>query len=525
MNSLLTLEGSSLNKKSAVPTAAVIEIGSNNVKMRVAQLSKGKIQTLDTLEYPIGLGHDVFENGSVSFHSLRELSAALSKFSSALLSYNIEKPRVVSCSALREARNRALVIDQLKVRNDLDVQVLDESQEKAYIFGEIVERLSREQAIKEGTSLVAYVGAGSIGVTVFDGQQAVYSQNMPVGPLKLHDVLSSLQREAQDFHCIVDEYMDMLLNRVDISAFHVKNLIVTGSQVEWVAKLSGARQEGEIYRLDVKKLTALYDSVRSMNPEGISLRYGLTEEHAAVLYTALFIYKGMLRFCPGAAEVISPMADISQGVLRYMLTPKADAQWADYLRKNALACSEAVAKSFGCDIGHSRTIGGFCCKIFDKLKKVHGLDPSKRLILELAATLHSCGSFVSVRQHSRCTFDLIKGMDIFGLSGSQVLQIALVAGSVDPSTEEDPELLLLSERERLEAMKLEAIFRVANALDKSHREKLRELKITVDGDRVLFRAKSRENTLLERWAFEDAAQFFETVFGLSPELAIKFDTY
>lgn len=512
-----------MNKKSAAPIAAVIEIGSNNVKLRVSQLSKGKIQTLDRLEYPIGLGHDVFENGSVSFDSLRELSAALSKFSAALLSYNIEKPRVVSCSALREAKNRALVIDQLKVRNGLDVEVLDDSQEKAYIYGEIMERLELEQAVKGGSSLIAYVGAGSIGIAVFDGQQAVYSQNIPIGPLKLHDALSKLRKGAQDFHCIVDEYMDLLLSRVDISAFRVQNLIVTGSQMGRVARLSGARQEGEMVRLDVKKLISLYDELRSMTAESIGLRYGMTEDKAAVLYTALFVYRGLLRFCPGAKEVVSPIADISQGVMRYMLSPRADAQWAAYLRKNALACAEATARSFGCDLEHSQRIGEFCCIIFDKLKKVHGLDPSKRLILELAATLHSCGSFVCVRQHSRCTFDMIKGMDIFGLSEAQVLQIALVAGSVNPSTEEDPELLLLSDKERLEAMKLEAMFRMANALDKSHREKLRDLKISTDGDRVLFRAKARENTLLERWAFEEASQFFQNVFGLLPELAVKFE--
>lgn len=513
-----------MNKKNAAPSAAVIEIGSNNVKMQVAQLAKGKVMPLDRLEYPIGLGHDVFENGAVSFGSLRELSAALSKFSAALLSYNIEKPRVVSCSALREAKNRALVVDQLRVRNGLDVEVLDDSQEKAYIYGEIIGRLEREQAVKEGASLLAYVGSGSIGIAVFDGQQALYSQNIPIGPLKLHDILGRLQRTAQDFHCIVDEYMDIILNRVDVSAFQVKNLVVTGSQMGLLAKLCGARQQGDIYYIDVGQLKALYSDLHAMTAEGIGLRYGITEERAAVLYTALFIYRGMLRFCPGAKEAVSPMADVSQGVLRHMLGPKGDAQWAAYLRKNALACAQTTAASFGCDLGHSRRIGDFCCKIFDKLKKVHGLDPSKRLILELAAMLHSCGSFVSVRQHSRCTFDLIKGMDIFGLSESQVLQIAMVAGSIDPTTDEGPELLLLSGRERMEATKLGSIFRMANALDKSHREKLRELKISIDGDRVLFRAKSRENTLLERWAFEEAAQYFENVFGLSPELAVKFDT-
>lgn len=512
-----------MNKKSAAACGAVIEIGSNNVKMQVSQLSKGKLQPLDHLEYPIGLGHDVFEHGAVSFDSLRELSAALSKFSAALLSYTTEKPRVVSCSALREAKNRALVVDQLKVRNGLDVTVLDDSLEKAYIYSEIMEQLGRDSAFLEGDSLVAYIGAGSIGVAVFRGQQAVYSQNIPIGPLKLHDILSRLQRQAQDFHCIVDEYMDIILNRVDVSAFRVRRLILTGSQIGLVSRLSGARVQGGICHIDVKSLTALYDSVRGMNAEAISLRYGITEERAAVLYTALFIYQGMLRFCPGANEIVSPMVDVSQGVLRYMLTPKAEPQWQAYLRKNALACAENTAKSFGCDLEHSLRTREFCCRIFDKLKKVHGLDPSKRVILELAATLHSCGSFVSVRQHNRCTFDLIKGMDVFGLSQGEVLQIAMVAGSIDPTMDEDPELLLLSDRERLEATKLGAIFRMANALDKSHRRKLRNLKISLDEDRVLFKAEAQENTLLERWAFEDSAQFFKDVFGLSPELAIKFN--
>ena len=123
-----------MNKKGATNQAAVIEIGSNNIKMRVSQLVKGKIHTLDYLKYPVRLDHDVFETGTVSFESLRQLSSALGKFSEALLSYNIEKPRVVSCTALLEARNRALVVDQLKVRNNLDVNILDSSQEKAYIF-------------------------------------------------------------------------------------------------------------------------------------------------------------------------------------------------------------------------------------------------------------------------------------------------------------------------------------------------------------------------------------------------------
>ena len=102
-----------MNKRSTARAAAVIEIGSNNVRMRVSQWTKGSMTTIDRLEYPVGLGHDVFSNGYISFDSLRELSSVLSKFSAALRSYNIERPKVISCTALREATNRALVVDQL----------------------------------------------------------------------------------------------------------------------------------------------------------------------------------------------------------------------------------------------------------------------------------------------------------------------------------------------------------------------------------------------------------------------------
>jgi len=513
-----------LNKKSAARAAAVIEIGTNNVRMRVSQWSKGRLATLDRLEYPVSLGHDVFSSGSISFDSLREISSVLSKFSAALLSYNIEKPKVISCTALREAKNRALVADQLKVRNGVDVTVLEDSQEKAYIYQEIIEKLNGCQ-LETGNTMIAYVGSGSIGVAVYDGQRVVYSQNISMGALKLHDVLRSLRQEAEDFHYIIEEYLDTIFNRIAISGFQVKNLILTGSQLELVASLCEAKKSGAPYEISVKKLTSLYQSLRTATAESIANRFGISEERAALLYTSLSIYTGFLRFCPQAETVISPPVDISEAILRRTLMPKAASTLAADLRESAIACAQTTARSFGCDLEHSAAIAETCSKLFDRLKKIHGLDSSKRLLLELAAILHSCGSFVNVRQHNQCTFDLIKGMDIFGLRQSEVLETAFVAGSISDnlSVEENPDFAWLPMEERIVISKMSAIFRLANALDKSHRGKLRDLKITLEDDQVIFKAKASENTLLERWAFAESAQYFKEVFGLSPELSIKFD--
>lgn len=514
-------EGSLLNKKNAPNAGAVIEIGSSSLRMRVSQLSKGKIRPLDYLEYPISLGQEVYRSGSVSFESLRELSDALGKFSAALLSYRIENPRVVACATLLEAKNRALVADQLKVRNGMDVEVLGSSQEKAYIFSEIQNRLAQEASVKTGNTLVAYIGSGSIGLEVFDGEKAIYFQNLSIGARKLYDELEELGRQAEDFHFVLEEYMDTLLSRMNLSGIPVRNLVITGSRIVQIAKLCGAKKVGPVFHIEAKNLVELYGSVRSMTARAIAARYGIPERQAALLYTAIFIYRGIMRFCPDATEVLAPPVDIAESVTRYMLTPKAETEWSAYLRLNALSCAKTFARAFHCEEAHSDTISAYACKLFDRMKKLHGLNPSKRLILELAAILHSCGSFVSTRQHNRCTFDIIRGMDLFGLSRAEILEVALVAGGAGLDLE--AETAGLSQSERITISKLSAIFRLANAMDKSHQGKLRNIKMSLDEDRVLVRAESAKNTLLERWAFEEAAKFFKDVFGLSPELAIKFD--
>lgn len=515
-----------MNKKSAGSTAAVIEIGTNNVRMRVSQLSKGDVVTLDKLEYPVRLGHDVFETGSISFESLRELSSVLDKFSAALHTYNVQKLKVISCTALREARNRSLAVDQLRVRSGVEVTVLEDSQEKAYLYGEIIKKLSGEKPADGENTIIAYVGSGSIGIAVYDGKKIIYSQNIPMGALKLDDALRGMRNATEDYHVVVEEYLDTVLNRISISEFPAQRLVLTGSQIELVAKLCGAGDSPDKPpRISVKALTELYLSLRSLTPESIALRYGITEGRAALLYTALSIYRAMLRFCPEAETVYSPAADISEAVVRCLLAPKAEAEQESYSRESALACAETTARRFGCDLEHSRYIGSCSCRIFDKLRKLHGLDSSKRLILEIASLLHSCGSFVSVRQHNQCTYDLIKGMDLFSLSQSEVQEVAFVAGSISGGLAEDenPDFVRLSLKEKLVITKLAAIFRMANALDKSHREKLRELKVSVEDDRVLFRAAASGDTLLEQWAFAESAQNFKNVFGLSPELSIKFE--
>ena len=69
--------------------------------------------------------------------------------------------------------------------------------------------------------------------------------------------------------------------------------------------------------------------------------------------------------------------------------------------------------------------------------------------------------------------------------------------------------------------KLVAILRLANSMDRSHKQKLAGAKITVrDGELVISSSYEGDMTL-ERAAFEQKLDFFEEIYGIRPVLKQK----
>lgn len=513
-----------MNKKKSSKVAAVIDIGSNQIKMRISQLKRGKIEDLDRLEYPLNLGHEVFTDGKISFESLRELSGILHGYSNVTAEYGTGLCKVVATTALREAENRTYVVDQLKIQNDLTVQVLEDDQEKTLIYSEILNVLKNMEGKERQDALISYIGAGTIGFSVYDGKHMIFSQNIPMGALKLHDMLGNIQELTEDFSTVVQEYLDSIIGHISIPVNKglVSNLILTGNEIELIAKICGVEPENGKYVMPSKLIRDLFGHIRSMSREKISAQYNISEESAELLYSALAIYIRLVEFTT-SDEIIAPKVELWDALIRQMLLPKSSEEYFEHVRVNAISCAQAIARNYACDLKHAENIRKSACKIFDKMKGAHGLDHRKRLLLELAAILHECGHYVTAKQHLRSTFDLIKNIDVYGMTDEEMLLTAYVSryNEYDVPNFDDIAFIRLTEKNRLIVSKLVAIFRLANALDKSQKQKLNDIKVKLEDDRLLITAQSGDNVYLEKWAFEQCCPFFKEVFGYTPELTVK----
>ena len=66
--------------------------------------------------------------------------------------------------------------------------------------------------------------------------------------------------------------------------------------------------------------------------------------------------------------------------------------------------------------------------------------------------------------------------------------------------------------------KLSALLRIADALDKEHRQKITRIEVGAADSQVRIRAMGAEEVLLEQWALKKKDEVFREVFGMSVTL-------
>ena len=69
--------------------------------------------------------------------------------------------------------------------------------------------------------------------------------------------------------------------------------------------------------------------------------------------------------------------------------------------------------------------------------------------------------------------------------------------------------------------KLMAILRTANAMDRSHRQKFKNIKAALKGRELVITIETEESVVLEKGLFSSYADSFEKVFSVMPKIKEK----
>ncbi len=136
------------------------------------------------------------------------------------------------------------------------------------------------------------------------------------------------------------------------------------------------------------------------------------------------------------------------------------------------------------------------------------------------------GTYIKTSGHHKHSEYIILNSEIFGLNRSELTILANVARyhRKQPPSNAHVNYVALPREDRIIVLKLAAILRVADALDRGHDQRVGDAVFERREDRLQIRAdiSSRGGSVdlsLERLSLTEKGDMFEDVFGLEPILS------
>ena len=150
---------------------------------------------------------------------------------------------------------------------------------------------------------------------------------------------------------------------------------------------------------------------------------------------------------------------------------------------------------------HVEHVARLAGQLFDQLVALHGLGPRERLLLEAAALLHDIGQGqdpLAVGHHKRAA-RLIRERPWVHFSPPEVELIAQIARYHRKSMPETSheEFGALDPRNRRIVQCLAALLRLADSLDRTHQQSVREVRVEVRPNQLLFHLDATRPVLRE----------------------------
>ena len=460
---------------------ASIYIGSVEATMKVLEVKKGSgLQEIDNLKKPTDIISEILRYKKISQETADKLCKMLLDMKRIMGSYKVDGYKVYANSVLKQASNIYFILDQVKTKTGFEVEIISNSEQRFLGYQAIASMDGFAEIIKDSAVLVD-IGGVSLQLTYFSNGKLITTQHLDLGIVSVGENLRKLDSMANPI-----EQMNEILNK-ELDVF--KSLYLTGESLKYMI-ISG-----------------------DLN---------------AAFYTIDFLMQPLKMLHKAIANSLQPKKIITPGVTT------CDGMAYDYCYNNGwlvaehdfnedvLSAAWTISKRYGSYQPHLKALEKLSGMIFDATKKYHGMSDKHRLMMQVIAILHDCGKYISIAEASSGSYTIIMSSEILGLSHKEREMIAYTV-SYNRKPLENYEALSdkFTPEEYVIIVKLLAILKVANALDRSHKQKSKNVSMTVRDNNLNITIESQASMALEKGLFSEKADFFQQIFGIRPVLKEK----
>lgn len=504
-----------------IHTFAAIYIGSNEVSLKVFEISaKRSIRQIDYVRTRIELGRATYSQGSIGYELVEILCDTLEEFTSIMEGYRVDSYEAYAASALRDAGNELFILDQIKIRTGIEVRVLSNSEQRFISYKSVAMRERFDEMTEKGAAVVD-VGGSSMQITVFSKGKVVTTQHLGIGAIRLQEQLAKKSTNLAQYELQIEELVEKQLavfKAMYLEACRIKYMIIMG---DYIAEIAGKLEKDPKETVKMDDFYRFLQRLKKKEVEQISEELGLSNEKDFLIVPYMMIFKCMAAKI-GAEELWVPGASISDGIAYDYAERKRLCKIPHDFEADILSAAKSLSGRYMSYSPHIDALAKMSALIFDAMKKIHGLGKRERLLLQVAAILHDCGKYISFANGPLCSYDIIMASEIIGLSHLERQIVAYtVLYNTYPLASYDELADRLDQDSYLVVAKLSAILRVSNAMDRSHKQKFKNVRVAVKGKELVITIETEGDIALEKALFDAKIAYFENIFSMKPVIKEK----
>ncbi|MDR2390097.1 MAG: HD domain-containing protein [Planctomycetota bacterium] len=506
-------------RQAAAPTLlAGIDLGSTAVRLNIAETGPDAgVRVIEELTHPVSTGADIFRHGRILPGTMTAILHIIGNYLRLADDYGVEHRQIAASSAIHEAANREILADRVRHDTGLALVLLDTVEESRLAYQALLPWLRRRQG---NFSLALNIGGGSTEMMILRGEDLQIGGVRRLGVARLFHAAGQTggQTRAEILRAmsinIVNSARDVY-QEYNISTF----FLVNRNLYRAFRNDPLAERRPDDFIIAAEPLRRSLEKAYQLSPTEIGRLFNLGLTDAEMLIPAMLILDSFV-WAVETAEVTFTNTETLSGLLIEMGMALRGENPLTAFRRQMVRSARAVGERYGYDRAHARMVTEFSLAIFDAVREMLDLDDRDRLLLELSAVLHDIGMYVSENLHHRHSAYLIKWSDIVGINENARALIAQTAYFHRQETPSDahPDYMALSQFDRIRVAKLAGILRLADVLDRGHRQNVRSLKAEIAGEELRLVLDMSGDMGIITEALPKKADLIELVTGLRPVL-------
>jgi exopolyphosphatase/guanosine-5'-triphosphate,3'-diphosphate pyrophosphatase len=502
-----------------MPRYAAVDIGSNSVRMEVAEVVDGEPPRILASERQVTrLGASVFRMGRVSMESMDLLSGLLTNMAGVIKRLDVQGVRAVATAAVRDAGNQQEFLARASAALGSDVEIIS-GQEEARLIHLGVQ--SRWPHPKE-RFLIIDIGGGSAEIILSEHDRIGQAYSKPLGALRLQELfLRGDPPKPAELHRLeeyIEERIGSAIRRVEQT--HIDRVVGTSATASAVICAVNRiprprRDEADRMRASTVQIRRLYRDICILDQSSRQKITGIGPRRAEIIVPGTAVLLRVLEALNMPALFYSA-AGVRDGIIADLAT-RGVGRERSQLSADQRAVMEEMTEHYHVPLKHVRKVARLANDLFVGFQNVHKLPAHYGRLLEAGAYLHDVGHYVSDTRHHKHSYYLVANSDMPGFTRSErevIANLCRYHRKASPAPEH-ANLQLLDAEGRRAITVLMPLLRLADSLDRSHGQRIRSVECRVrENDFLVTLNVAPETDIdLEMWAVERLMDMFRQVYG------------